>query len=83
MRYLDEAGVRAVLGWDALIAEMEPALAACSSGRVSQPLRNMLTIEEGKRYLGFMPVAAGDAMGLKLVSFYPAMQVQTFPHTSQ
>lgn len=83
MRYLDEAGVRAVLGWDALIAEMEPALAAFSSGRVSQPLRNMLTIEEGKRYLGIMPVAAGDAMGLKLVSFYPAMQVQTFPHTSQ
>lgn len=80
MRYLDEAGVRAVLGWDALIAEMEPALAAFLSGRVIQPLRNMLTIEEGKRYLGIMPVAAGDAMGLKLVSFYPAMQVNVPTH---
>jgi ornithine cyclodeaminase/alanine dehydrogenase-like protein (mu-crystallin family) len=71
MRYFDEASVRAVLGWDALIAEMEPALAAFSSGRVIQPVRNMLTIEEGKRYLGIMPVAAEEAMGLKLVSFYP------------
>jgi len=71
MRYLDEASVRAVLGWDALIAAMEPALAAFSSGRVIQPVRNMLTIEEGKRYLGIMPAVAEDAMGLKLVSFYP------------
>jgi thiomorpholine-carboxylate dehydrogenase len=32
----------------------------------------MLTIEEGKRYLGIMPAVAGeDAMGAKLVSFYP------------
>lgn len=72
MRYLDEASVRAVLGWDALIAATEQALAAFSTGRVIQPVRNMLTIEEGKRYLGIMPVAAEDTMGLKLVSFYPA-----------
>jgi thiomorpholine-carboxylate dehydrogenase len=31
----------------------------------------MLTIEEGKRYLGIMPAVAEDAMGAKLVSFYP------------
>jgi thiomorpholine-carboxylate dehydrogenase len=31
----------------------------------------MLTIEEGKRYLGIMPAVADDAMGAKLVSFYP------------
>ena len=50
---------------------MEEALAAFSLGRVLQPVRNMLTIEEGKRYLGIMPAVAGDAMGAKLVSFYP------------
>ena len=71
MRYLDEASVRAVLRWDPLIAAMEPALIAFSSGRVVQPVRNMLTIEEGKRYLGIMPAVAEEAMGLKLVSFYP------------
>jgi len=71
MNYLDEASVRAVLDWDPLIAAMEPALAAFSSGRVVQPVRNMLTIEENKRYLGVMPAVTEEAMGLKLVSFYP------------
>jgi ornithine cyclodeaminase/alanine dehydrogenase-like protein (mu-crystallin family) len=68
---LDEADVRAALRWDELIAAMERALAAFSAGEVLQPMRSMLTIEEGKRYLGVMPAAAKDAMGLKLVSFYP------------
>jgi ornithine cyclodeaminase/alanine dehydrogenase-like protein (mu-crystallin family) len=71
VKYLDEASVRAVLCWEPLIAAMEEALAAFSSGRVVQPVRNMLTIEEGKRYLGIMPAIAEDAMGVKLVSFYP------------
>jgi thiomorpholine-carboxylate dehydrogenase len=71
VRYLDEASVRAVLRWDPLIAAMEPALAAFSAGRVLQPVRNMLTIEEGKRYLGIMPAVADEGIGLKLVSFYP------------
>jgi thiomorpholine-carboxylate dehydrogenase len=70
--HLDEENVRAVLHWDALIAAMEMALAAFSGGRVLRPVRNMLTIEEGRRYLGIMPAVAEDAMGLKLVSFYPA-----------
>jgi ornithine cyclodeaminase/alanine dehydrogenase-like protein (mu-crystallin family) len=69
--HLDEADVRAVLRWDDLIAAMEQALAEFSSGAVLQPVRNMLTIEEGKRYLGIMPAVGANAMGLKLVSFYP------------
>lgn len=72
MRYLDEAEVRAVLRWDALIPAMESALAAFSSGSVLQPVRNVLTIEEGKRYLGVMPAVAPDVMGVKLVTFYPS-----------
>jgi thiomorpholine-carboxylate dehydrogenase len=71
VRYLDETSVRAVLRWEPLIAAMDSALAAFSSGQVLQPLRNMLTIEEGKRYLGIMPAVTAEAMGLKLVSFYP------------
>ena len=69
--HLDEADVREVLRWDELIVAMEKALAAFSSGAVLQPVRNMLAIEEGKRYLGIMPAVGEDAMGLKLVSFYP------------
>lgn len=70
--YLDETRVRAALDWDALIDAMERALGDFSAGRVLQPVRSMLTIEEGRRYLGVMPAAAETAMGLKLVSFYPA-----------
>ena len=69
--FLDEARVAELLSWDALIPAMERALAELSQGRVLQPVRNMLTIEEGRRYLGIMPAVAETAMGLKLVSFYP------------
>jgi thiomorpholine-carboxylate dehydrogenase len=69
--HLDEAQIRAVLGWELLIDAMEAALADFSRGRILQPVRNMLTIEEGRRYLGIMPAVSDEAMGVKLVSFYP------------
>jgi ornithine cyclodeaminase/alanine dehydrogenase-like protein (mu-crystallin family) len=69
--YLDEARIRALLHWPDLIAAMAAALADFSRGRVIQPVRNMLTIEEGKRWLGIMPAVTEEAMGAKLVSFYP------------
>ena len=71
MLYLDEEQVRALLQWDELIPAMENALAQFSLGQVVQPVRNMLTVEEGKRYFGIMPAVADEAMGAKLVSFYP------------
>src|SRR5438046_4430453 len=69
--YLDEERIRSVLRWDQLIPAMEAALADFSRGRILQPVRNMLTIEEGRRYLGIMPAVSDEAMGVKLVSFYP------------
>ena len=69
--FLDEARVAELLSWERLIPAMEQALAEFSQGRVLQPVRQMLTIEEERRYLGIMPAVAADAMGLKLVSFYP------------
>ena len=69
--YLDEADVRAALNWEDLILAMENALTDFSAGRVMQPVRNWLTIEEGNRYWGMMPAVSEHAMGLKLVSFYP------------
>src|SRR5947199_467457 len=69
--FLDEARVAALLSWERLIPAMEQALAEFSQGRVLQPVRQMLTIEEEKRYLGIMPAVAQEAMGVKLVSFYP------------
>jgi ornithine cyclodeaminase/alanine dehydrogenase-like protein (mu-crystallin family) len=68
--YIGEERIRDLLHWDQLIPAVETALVGFSLGRTVQPVRQMLTIEEGKRYLGVMPVA-DDAMGAKLVSFYP------------
>jgi thiomorpholine-carboxylate dehydrogenase len=71
MRFFAEADVRRLLHWKPLIDAMESALADFSAGKVIQPVRNMIIIEEGKRYLGIMPAVGESAMGLKLVSFYP------------
>src|SRR5262245_5987086 len=77
--HLDEGDVQNVLRWDDLIPAMERALLAFSTGRALQPVRNVLSIEEGKRYLGIMPVVTDEAMGLKLVSFYPANAAKRIP----
>ena len=71
MLYLDEEEVRELLQWDELIPAMETALVEFSLGRVVQPVRDMLTIEDEKRYFGVMPAVSREAMGAKLVSFYP------------
>ncbi len=68
---LYEADIAKVLRYERLIPAMEKALSAFSAGRVIQPVRQMLTIEEGKRFLGIMPAVAEDGMGAKLVSFFP------------
>ena len=68
---LSEADVAEVLKYEILIPAMEKALLAFSAGRVIQPVRNMLTIEDGKRFLGIMPAVAEEGMGAKLVCFYP------------
>ena len=69
--FLGEEQIGKLLRWDELIPAMERALTDFSLGRVVQPVRNMLTVEEGKRYLGIMPAVTCEAMGAKLVSFYP------------
>lgn len=71
IRTISEADVARVLGYAELIPAMERALTAFSAGEVVQPVRTILTIEEGERYLGVMPAVAREAMGAKLVSFYP------------
>jgi ornithine cyclodeaminase/alanine dehydrogenase-like protein (mu-crystallin family) len=68
---LSEADIAGVLTYEALIPAMERALAAFSAGEVIQPVRNILTVEAGRRYLAVMPAVTRQAMGAKLVSFYP------------
>jgi ornithine cyclodeaminase/alanine dehydrogenase-like protein (mu-crystallin family) len=68
---LSETDVANVLKYEQLIPAMEKALSAFSAGRVIQTVRNMLTIEEGKRFLVIMPAVAEEGMGAKLVCFFP------------
>lgn len=69
--YLSEAQVAEFLDYPSLIDLMEKAMIESSQGRVIQPVRQMLPVEENQRYLAIMPVAASDGMGAKLVAFYP------------
>jgi alanine dehydrogenase len=72
---LDEAAVSRLLRMEDVIPAMERALADFSSGRVVQPLRVMVPVAEHQGFLGLMPAYyAGDALGVKLVTFYPQNQ---------
>lgn len=68
---LSEADTAEVLSYEKLIPTMEKALTDFSAGRVIQPVRNMLIIEEAKRFLGIMPAVTEAGMGAKLVCFFP------------
>ncbi len=71
MLNLTRDDIAARLTYERLIPAMEKALAAFSTGAVIQPVRNMIEVEAGKRYLGVMPAVGASMMGAKLVSFYP------------
>jgi ornithine cyclodeaminase/alanine dehydrogenase-like protein (mu-crystallin family) len=71
LRSISEAEIERVLSYEQLIPAMERALVAFSAGEVTQPVRTMLTVEEGQRFLGVMPAVTREGMGAKLVCFYP------------
>jgi len=71
VRTLSEPEIARVLTYEQLIPAMERALAAFSSGEAVQPVRTILTVEEGQRFLGIMPAVMRNAMGAKLVCAYP------------
>jgi ornithine cyclodeaminase/alanine dehydrogenase-like protein (mu-crystallin family) len=68
---ISDDDVAGVLTYERLIPAMERALSDFSAGRVIQPVRNVLTIEEGQRFLGVMPAVTESGMGAKLVCFFP------------
>jgi alanine dehydrogenase len=68
---LDEATVGRLLRMEEVVPTMERALAGFSGGKVVQPVRTMLPVEEHEGLLGLMPAYTGTALGAKLVAFYP------------
>src|SRR6516165_8060867 len=71
VRTLTDPEIARVLTYERLIPAMERALTAFSSGQVTQPVRSLIPIEHGQRYLGVMPAVMSESMGAKLVCFYP------------
>lgn len=68
---LDEVAIRPLLRMEDVIPVMEKALAAFSSGTVVQPVRTMLPVADHRGFLAVMPAYTGEALGAKLVAFYP------------
>jgi ornithine cyclodeaminase/alanine dehydrogenase-like protein (mu-crystallin family) len=69
MEYFEEERVRRLLRIDELIDAMRKVLAEFSAGKWQQPLRGVLAQQGG--FFGVMPAAAGESMGIKMVTFYP------------
>src|SRR6516165_7908185 len=78
-RTLPDPEIARVLTYERLIPAMERALTAFSAGEVTQPVRSMITVEPGERYLGVMPAVLAETMGAKLVCFYPKNAAADLP----
>jgi len=71
VRFLSEDDLRPLLRLANLIPAMERALADFSSGRVLQPVRQIVSVTQYSGFMGLMPAVYGDVSGAKLVNFYP------------
>lgn len=65
----DEERIRKHLDMAELIPAMREALIDFSAGKVQQPVRRVLAQHGG--FLGIMPASSAEALGAKLVTFYP------------
>jgi ornithine cyclodeaminase/alanine dehydrogenase-like protein (mu-crystallin family) len=70
--FLSEEQVRQHLRMTELILAMERALIDFSAGRVTQPVRSIISIDPPGGFLGLMPALTPDGLGLKAVTFYPS-----------
>src|SRR6516165_6729833 len=70
--FLNEEQVREHLRMTELIPAMENALIDFSSGKVTQPVRSIISIDPPGGFLGLMPALTPDGLGLKAVTFYPS-----------
>src|ERR1043166_7892703 len=70
--FFTEKQVRQHLRMADLIPAMEKALIDFSAGRVTQPVRSIISINPPGGFLGLMPALTPDGLGLKAVTFYPS-----------
>ena len=77
--FLSEEQVRTHLRMTELIPAMEKALIDFSAGRVTQPVRSIISINPPGGFLGLMPALTPDGLGLKAVTFYPSNTERGIP----
>jgi ornithine cyclodeaminase/alanine dehydrogenase-like protein (mu-crystallin family) len=77
--FLNEEQVREHLRISELIPAMEKALVDFSAGRVTQPVRSIISIDPPGGFFGLMPALAPDGLGLKAVTFYPSNAEREIP----
>src|SRR5438874_8635989 len=70
MLFLDEEQVRKHLRMEELIPAMEKALIDFSAGKVTQPVRSVITVDPPGGFFGLMPARTPEGLGLKIVTFY-------------
>jgi ornithine cyclodeaminase/alanine dehydrogenase-like protein (mu-crystallin family) len=68
--HLDEDQVRKHLRMEELIPVMEKALIDFSTGKVTQPVRSVLTVDPPGGFFGMMPALTPEGLGIKIVTFY-------------
>jgi thiomorpholine-carboxylate dehydrogenase len=77
--FLNEQQVREHLRMTDLIPAMEKALIDFSAGRVTQPVRSIISIDPPGGFLGLMPALTPNGLGLKAVTFYPSNAERGIP----
>src|SRR5437588_5019679 len=77
--FLDEGQVRKHLRMEELIPAMEKALIEFSAGKVTQPVRSVITVDPPGGFFGMMPARTPDGLGIKLVTFYPKNAERSIP----
>ncbi len=77
--FLNEEQVREHLRMTELIPAMEKALTDFSAGRVTQPVRSIISVDPPGGFLGLMPARTPDGLGLKAVTFYPSNAERGIP----
>src|SRR6185312_5674460 len=69
--FFDEEQVRRHLRMADLIPAMERALIDFSAGKVTQPVRSVISVDPPGGFFGMMPALTPEGLGQKIVTFYP------------
>ena len=77
--HLDEEQVRRHLRMEDLIPAMEKALIDFSAGKVTQPVRSVITVDPPGGFFGMMPALTPDGLGTKIVTFYASNAERGLP----